>query len=340
MMSAATNRVTAGTTTGCGPRRAGFSLAELLVVISIIALLIAIALPSFNRARQQAKAVASAAILNSIESGLELFRGESSLGTRYPPSQSDDPSGQIADPYSSQDNLVLRPTGAALLVLALAGPDNQGTVGFAGSGGGRWASTVAGPGSGEKYDPATNTPRYGPYAEGKLLESILPVEGVDFAGNRIGIAQRGQLKSTAMSAEEQRLRVFVDEFDRPILYYRARRAAKNMITKPGGAVGVYDHRDNSLFTGGKEPGTNTNVAGSVFVKNGVHRINTTRYDGDSNFGIDPGTGASSPLPFDAYIIDPKSTVAAKPVNPTTFLLISAGPDGIYGTVDDVKNWGK
>ena len=56
--------------------------------------------------------------------------------------------------------------------------------------------------------------------------------------------------------------------------------------------------------------------------------------------MDTSGGEKGALPFDAYIIDPKSTVAARPVNPSTFLLVSAGADGIYGTKDDVKNWGK
>ena len=48
------------------------------------------------------------------------------------------------------------------------------------------------------------------------------------------------------------------------------------------------------------------------------------------------------MPFARYIHDHKSEQASvgsvKPVNPDTYLLISAGPDGIYGTNDDINNF--
>ncbi|MHC4063500.1 MAG: type II secretion system protein [Planctomycetota bacterium] len=63
----------------------GFTLVELLVVVSIIALLIAILLPSLRCARKQAKAVLCLANLRSLSSGAVAYASEWYV---YPPSLS------------------------------------------------------------------------------------------------------------------------------------------------------------------------------------------------------------------------------------------------------------
>jgi hypothetical protein len=43
--------------------------------------------------------------------------------------------------------------------------------------------------------------------------------------------------------------------------------------------------------------------------------------------------------FYEYIMDPKIEARVWPYRPDSYILISAGTDGIYGTNDDIKNFG-
>ncbi len=72
----------------------GFTLVELLVVISIIALLLGILLPSLLLARLQAKIVAVNAELRQIGLALDLYYLDNK---KYPPTQSDCAGGSITD---------------------------------------------------------------------------------------------------------------------------------------------------------------------------------------------------------------------------------------------------
>jgi len=114
-------------------------------------------------------------------------------------------------------------------------------------------------------------------------------------------------------------------------------------------IPVYNLLDNDVFTG--SGGDASDIIGG----------NTSREPG-WRFGIDfhdlrhlgepaPANGdlhdpsyipVGARTTFTLYIHDHKSEQASagpvKPVNPDTYLLISAGPDGIYGTNDDINNF--
>jgi prepilin-type N-terminal cleavage/methylation domain-containing protein len=71
-------------------RRAGFSLVELLVVIGIIALLIAILLPTLSKAREQAKSTVCKSNLRQIYHELEIY-SMNWQGWMFPPGLGKDP---------------------------------------------------------------------------------------------------------------------------------------------------------------------------------------------------------------------------------------------------------
>ena len=85
---------------------AGFTLIELLVVIAVIALLLAILLPSLNMAKEHAKRVICSSRLKSI--GLALILYADANGGRLP--QNDDP-GHPYTAYRGDKDYALHPTG-------------------------------------------------------------------------------------------------------------------------------------------------------------------------------------------------------------------------------------
>lgn len=96
----------------------------------------------------------------------------------------------------------------------------------------------------------------------------------------------------------------------PILYYRANTSQKLI-------RGIYNINDNDALVQ-LEANANPN-----------------------NLNLHPLTDATNQFQFfyDQYIRDPKIEARAWPYRPDSYLLISAGADGLYGTPDDIRNFG-
>ena len=348
-------------------RRPGFTLVELLTVVGIIALLIGILVPALARARTQAKKGTVQAELKAISDGLEMFHND--FG-KYPDSTTQVKiSGawlEKQDPITTYPNFGGNPhydsqalSGAHWLARAMVGPDMQGLdsqgltlrdrrdVALNSGSPAQLVLATGGTGSGATLDQFQNgrKERKSPYVENanKLLKR--DDDGTFGQGNS-GHQSTGRL-------------VFFDAFDSPVLYYKANPRAPRPFCRNGAdadtnGAGVYTFEDNVRITGSTGPGTSDDMAMAdtawAFV-DGVPNHAIGRYAGASGSTTSyAGTDLELKHSFINYIHDHNvdsmltnsGTNTVLPpriaVNPDSFLLMTAGPDGRFGTDDDVANF--
>lgn len=338
------------------PARA-FTLVELMVVIGIISLLIAIALPAFSAARTAAKRASTEAMISTLSTGADMFHADSALGGAYPPSVM-----TVVQP-NPINNSQIAVCGANLLVWGLAGADLLGTPGFRdldnsgtspeGDIFGGWTNDMGS----NPAQPQVNLyalsgtkpyhPRSGPYVDlskVRLTKQMAP-NSVEFQVPAGG----GNLDSHA----------FLDAWDQPILYYKANPNAKYIadegsVNAGGSAViysavgkpkryapsGIYNLFDNAIITGG---GTGSGMdfgAGRAHFSPDRNATNPRPMLGNPT--VSPTNSAfesqNPPGSFVRHIFNPSISAVATPHRPDSFILLSAGADGLFGTADDVANF--
>ncbi len=345
--------------------RAGFTLVELLTVVFIIGALIAILVPSISSARNQAKKVATSAAIRAIEAGLQLFKADNGRDfpqtNGYPPSfahpvirsgttQIFSQTEAIAGKFPFVDG---RPTvsGAHWLPAMLMGVDQQGYIS---------RKTVP-----KEFRNKVETwyTADGPGDQTVVLERSNMY--VDPGNVRTTTTEkiRGRANSEFYRGGEgdplNKLTVILDLFDQPILYYAANthgrdtnmvedvRVIDNKYTGGPQAIGppYYFHQDNVMFTGDlNSPGWNF---GGTTKPHAIARAGEDLTAPElTKADVDPEK--SNLNTFARYICDRKllktftsqtsQRTKLRPVNLDTYLLISAGVDGLYGTVDDPKNF--
>jgi len=296
-------------------RKSGFTVVELLTVIGIMAMLVALLIPAVTAVKNTAKGVKQKAQFASIEMGLTTFRND--YGD-YPPSNWWDP----APPFGTQRDYC----GAQKLAEALVGWDLMGfhpKSDFRANGYNDAGVFVYNP-----NDAVLMAQRKGPYLE-LATASVFRLGDISpdkpglfidtaplaadtfvlcdvFSVKKITFRKPGISETTTQYAGT------------PILYYRANTSSKSIV--PNGSPAnyqdqIYNPRDNfPLISLGKLADWDKPSA--------ARRRHVLE---DFNF-------------FYEYIRDPKITARPWPYRPDSYILISAGPDGAYGTADDICNF--
>jgi type II secretory pathway pseudopilin PulG len=311
-------------------RTSGMTVIEILVVISIIALLVGLLLPAVHTVQKMAKETKQKAQFTSIELGLAAFKSD--YGD-YPPSSWQNPN--VAGGRTDY-------CGAQKLSEALLGWD---LLGFHPDSGWR-ADGLDRNGGPTTYDPLKVNPiaqsldkRKGRYVE--LEHANVFRLGDSTPGLRDGLFPDTD-NGSGNPPLERRTYVLCDVFtvnerkvlensstllvpgvaakmvspSTPILYYKANPASK-VLDAGDPETRIYNVRDNwPLISLG-------------MLADGLKALRDRRHHPleDANY-------------FYEYIRDPRVQARPWPYRPDSYLLISAGADGIYGTNDDIRNFGR
>jgi len=307
-------------------KRAGFTVVEILTVVTIIAILLGVLIPVLSMVRNFAQETKQKAQLAGIELVLLAFRND--YGD-YPP---------------SDNNLMTSPDycGAQKLAEALLGWDLMGfhpdsawrADGYDGLpvGLGQWTYD---PDKIRDLNPAdtildTFTERVGPYLElgtanaFQLGTTIGPPTRYGLydipdrlAPNTYVLCDSFSVKNITITTGPAGKTV-TRKAGTPILYYRANTSSKYEVGVGFWDQQIYNMRDNTPL-----------VEALPSLKDGVtpHPLgdSTNNYETWCNTIIDPQVKAATGKDW--------------PYNPDSYILISAGMDGLYGTGDDITNFG-
>jgi prepilin-type N-terminal cleavage/methylation domain-containing protein len=336
--------------TGVPQPRTGFTLVELLVVITVIAILIGLLVPAIGHVRTLAKNTATKGVLQSLQTGIEGYKADEKFGGRVPPSASDwKPFGgsarQVVSPYTDSNITI---SGGGLLVWALSGADFLGTPGFKPFNNfPTWGQSTgntfgSGPSDSDAYaldnDFEPVQPRAGLYVD---------IDTIDYTKNEANqgdadypdfvIAAEAKARRTLGLGDYQReYPLYLDGFGYPILYWRADQAGSKLADNDPDTLsdqsqrGIYHRRDNAELIGGNEALVLSTSADTSDPDYGhaLEWLNITTTPPNS---LTPGT-------FPAYIRNNAIEAKYAPHRPDSYLLVSPGADGLYGTADDIANF--
>ena len=285
--------------------KSGLTLVELLIVLAVISLLVGLLIPAVTAVKNSAMEAKQKGQFFAIDVALTAFKGD--YGD-YPPS-----AWTPAAIYC----------GAQKLSEALLGWD---LLGFHPKS--EWTPTGRdATGTVLIYDPADLSARRGPYLELGTTSAFRLNDLYDCSWLPTAVGTNRYVLCDVFGATKVTLPGGKQvKAGAPILYYKADTSGKTIDQ-------IYTVTDNDIFVAIKERADRK-----------PHPLHTPPPSPPSPFatrdqffyGIALGTGE---LGVPGYITDPKIAAKLWPYRPGSYILISAGADGIYGTPDDIRNFG-
>lgn len=338
----------------------GFTLVEALVVVAILAILVGILVPALNAVRKNAKVTSTRSTVQSISTAIETFKADQQVGGALPPSESSSdntgglPYFQVRTPYAATKAGGMEATGAGLLVWALAGADLLGTPGFktTRSGSSNWAQDTDASDNGQgnrgiyALDPNTGDPyfkRSGPYVDltkVKVSKAVKTGTLTRFVVEEELNARKEMGLGNPDQDSQRDFPMFLDAFGYPILYWRADPAGQIIADgwpqqnqpQTGQNRGIYHWRSNMKLIG---DGSKSLVLRPYDQSKNANPHYKLEAPGQNPI-LDPNNANFKG--FSLYIQNKDVKVKAAPQRPDTYLLVSPGEDGIYGTADDITNF--
>ncbi|AQT68522.1 type II secretion system protein G [Anaerohalosphaera lusitana] len=308
--------------------RSGFSIVELLTVMGVIAILIALLVPALNMVRDYSKEIQQKSQFHAIEVGVELFKNEFGM---YP--ESGDNMYMDKDGDGALDGAAETYAGANKLAEAMVGWDLLGVhpkSEFMNDG-------LSPDDSVTIYD--TNQQNLEEREEQFIeLENANAFELWDIYKTNEGGEFDTNFANYVLCDVFAKGRYSGVKTGMPILYFKAHKDryeqdSANDFTGSGSNIDddIYDYSDNFNLVNLGDPVTgNAHPLADGEVGAGTNIAALSGAVNDTNDMAD----------FDDMIVNDKISAISSPYKAKTYILISAGKDGLYGTSDDITNFTK
>ncbi len=309
-------------------KKRGFTIIELLTVMSIIIILIGLLVPAISQVRRYAREVRQKAQFHSISIALDMFEA---VYETYPDSG---PLGSDGQPYCGAMKLAEALVGQDLLGFHPESTFRSDRMNTAATP--KYLYRIPTVGQSDTHvDEVNRKARKGPY---------ISVEKNANAARMSDIYAVADITSMFSGANAEHIFVLTDVYSRtmpssgekvgmPILYYRAYKEgtanpnSRGSVVVPFDAANttrIYRHQDNQDL-----------------VELGIPWSAGNSHPLDENYGVAPPAPPGLPESFYYKINNDKMDLQyGMPYRNDSYILLSAGEDGLYGTADDIFNFQK